>query len=434
RALRLGEAELDQRRVHPQARGRGAGAPPAALCSEPRSGDHRARDSAAQDSNAQARAGGRLSRLSVDRPGSTRARRRHRGACPRRDQRPEGRALGTRSDRGGAGGGGRGIRSWQGQVLHAAARHCDREKSVAADPLHARPSAKRGRHASTAASHQPARLMVPLTIVIDLNPNIARIGPLLITWHGVFAVLGIIAAARLGFWLLQKDLPNLTGTGNGLAWMVVLGLIGERLLYVWENFKLFADGQLLRIFALTEGGISQWGGLFGAMAGTYVWARRSKFSFWKIMDAAGAAAMIGLAIGRIGDVINGEHHGTPTNLPWGVEYVNPDTLVQPGQVVHPEVAYEMVLTLVLLGAILPFHQRLKKTLPDGVLGMIYLGLYGLGRFFLSYYRTDPAVFAGLRQAQLASLLMVVIAVIAIPILFRRHGSTRPAEPETAEAA
>jgi phosphatidylglycerol---prolipoprotein diacylglyceryl transferase len=152
------------------------------------------------------------------------------------------------------------------------------------------------------------------------------------------------------------------------------------------------------------------------------------------MDAAGAAAMIGLAIGRIGDVINGEHHGTPTNLPWGVEYVNADTLGQPGQVVHPEVAYEMILTLVVLGALLPFHQRLKARLPSGVLGLMYLGLYGVGRFFLSYFRTDPAVFAGLRQAQVASLVMVVIALIAIPILFRRARSTTPAEPEPAAAA
>src|SRR5947208_9088850 len=272
---------------------------------------------------------------------------------------------------------------------------------------------------------------MPLTIIIDLNPNIVRIGPLLITWHGVFAVLGIIAAARLGFWLLQKDLPNLTGTGDGLAWMVVLGLIGARLLYVWENFRLFADGQLLRIFALTEGGISQWGGLFGAMAGTYIWARRSKFSFWKIIDAGGPGAMIGLAIGRIGDVVNGEHHGSPTNLPWGVEYVNQNTLGEPGKVVHPEVAYEMVLCLLVLGALLPFHQRLKARLPSGVLGLIYLGVYAAGRFLLSYLRTDPGIFLGLRQAQLASALMVVIAIIAIPVLFRlaRAGAAQaPATP------
>lgn len=272
---------------------------------------------------------------------------------------------------------------------------------------------------------------MPLTIVIDLDPNIIRIGPLLITWHGVFAVLGIVAAARIGFWLLQKDIPHLKGTGDGLAWMVALGLIGARLLYVWENFRIFANGQLLRVFALTEGGISQWGGLFGAMVGVYVWSRRAHYSFWKILDAGGAAAMLGLTIGRIGDVINGEHHGTPTTLPWGVDYVNAATLGQPGQVVHPEVAYEMVLCLLILGALLPFHQRLKKATPDGVLGLTYFGLYATGRFFLSFLRTDPGVFLGLRQAQVASLLMVFIAVIAVPALYRRAASLAAPAPVTA---
>ncbi len=276
--------------------------------------------------------------------------------------------------------------------------------------------------------------MIPLSIVIDLDPNLFKLGPFLITWHGVFAVLGILAGARLGLWLLNKEGVDVSHGADGVAWMVVVGLIGARLLYVWENYKLFA-GQLGRIFLLTEGGISQWGGLFGAMVGAYIWARRAAISYWKVIDAAGAATMIGLAIGRIGDVINGEHHGTPTNLPWGVEYVNANTLGQPGLVVHPEVAYEMILTLVLLGALLPFHQRLKARLPDGVLGLVYLGLYGLGRFFLSNLRTDPAVFAGLRQAQLASLLMFVIAVVAIPFLLSRSRRTGRREPAAeAEAA
>jgi phosphatidylglycerol:prolipoprotein diacylglycerol transferase len=269
------------------------------------------------------------------------------------------------------------------------------------------------------------------TIVIDLNPNIFRLGPFLITWHGVFAVLGILSAARLGVWLLDKDHVDTTHATDGVLWMVVIGLIGARLLYVWENFQLFS-GNLIRIFALTEGGISQWGGLFGAFIGAYVWARRARFSYWKIIDAGGAGAMIGLAVGRIGDVINGEHHGTPTNLPWGVEYVNPETLGQPGLVVHPEVAYEMVLTLAILAALLPFHQRLKARLPDGVLGLIYMGVYAFGRFWLSFFRTDPSVFLGLRQAQLASALMVLIAVVVIPYLILRMRSGR-GEPAAALA-
>jgi len=264
-----------------------------------------------------------------------------------------------------------------------------------------------------------------LTIVINIDPNLFQIGPLLITWHGVFSVLGILAAARLGLWLLGKDNIDVSRGPDGVTWMVLLGLVGARALYVWENFKLFSR-QLLHIFYITEGGISQWGGLFGAILGAYVWARRAHFSFWKVIDAGGPAAMIGLAVGRIGDVINGEHHGTPTNQPWGVEYVNPSTLGQPGEVVHPEVAYEMVLTLGLLALLLPFHQRLKAKLPDGVAGLIYLGLYGVGRFWLSYFRTDPAILYGLRQAQVASLLMSVVAAVAIPILIRLARAPRPA--------
>jgi len=272
--------------------------------------------------------------------------------------------------------------------------------------------------------------MTFLTIVIDLEPNLFKIGPFLITWHGVFAVLGILAAARLGVWLLDREKVDTSRVTDGVVWMVVVGLIGARLLYVWENYQFF-NGNLLRVFALTEGGISQWGGLFGAIIGALLWSWRSKFAFWKLIDAGGAGAMIGLAIGRIGDVINGEHHGTPTNLPWGVEYVNPDTLGQPGRVVHPEVAYEMVLTLVILALILPFHQRLKARLPDGVIGLIYLGVYAFGRFWLSFLRTDPSVFLGLRQAQLASALMVIVALIAIPVLFRLR--SRPAREAPAEA-
>jgi hypothetical protein len=59
--------------------------------------------------------------------------------------------------------------------------------------------------------------------------------------------------------------------------------------------------------------------------------------------------------------------------------------------------------------------------------LVYLGLYGLGRFWLSYYRTDPAIVFGLRQAQLASLLMFVVAAAAIPILIRRARAPKPTE-------
>src|SRR3989442_14497371 len=108
-----------------------------------------------------------------------------------------------------------------------------------------------------------------LAIVIDLDPNLFRLGPVLITWHGVFSVLGILAAARLGLWVLGKDKVDVRNGADGVTWMVVLGLVGARALYVWEDFKVFA-GQPLHIFFLTVGGLSKCGGLLEAMTGAEV--------------------------------------------------------------------------------------------------------------------------------------------------------------------
>ena len=265
-------------------------------------------------------------------------------------------------------------------------------------------------------------------ITIDLDPNLFQIGPFLVTWHGVFSVLGIIAAARLAQWLLAREGLTAEQVYDMAVWMVIVGLVGARLLYVWENYQQFVGAAPYKVFLLNEGGISQWGGIFGALVGGYLWCRRHKFSYLKVIDAAGPGNAIGFFIGRIGDVINGEHHAIATTLPWGVDYINPHTLGQPGRVVHPEVAYEMVLCLVLLVVLLPFYSRMKARLPDGVVGLLWLALYALGRTLLSFLRED-SLFFGLRQAQWAGLGMVLVAVVVIPILLRRHRRTTAAGPE-----
>jgi phosphatidylglycerol:prolipoprotein diacylglycerol transferase len=275
---------------------------------------------------------------------------------------------------------------------------------------------------------------MPLTIVIDLDPNLFQVGPFLVTWHGVFSVLGIVAAARLGAYLLRRrDGLQPDRVYDMAVWMVVVGLLGARALFVWENYQQFTAGPWYKPLLLNEGGISQWGGIFGALLGGYLWSRRNRFSFLKIIDAAGPACAVGFAIGRIGDIINGEHHAIPTTLPWGVEYVNAHTLGQPGLVVHPEVAYEMVWCLILLATLLPFWTRMRDRFPDGVTGLGWLALYAAGRTLLSFLRED-SLFLGLRQAQWAGLAMVVIAAIAIPILIRRHPRRHPPYDEPATQA
>ena len=272
--------------------------------------------------------------------------------------------------------------------------------------------------------------MTFLEIQVDLDPNLFTIGPFTLTWHGVFSVLGILAAIRMTQWLAWRQ-DGIAGEKvyDAAFWAVVIGLLGARIHFVAENYKLFEGARWIHVFFVNEGGISQWGGIFGAMVGIWIWSRRNRISFWKLLDAVALPALVGLAIGRIGDVINGEHHGTPTDLPWGVRYVNAHTLGQPGSVVHPEVAYEMILCLGLVLLLLPLYGRLKARFPDGVNGLAFLALYAAGRFFLSYLRADQVEY-GLRQAQWASLLMVVLAIGFSAYLLRprRAAAALAAEP------
>jgi phosphatidylglycerol:prolipoprotein diacylglycerol transferase len=269
------------------------------------------------------------------------------------------------------------------------------------------------------------------TIVIDLNPNLLQVGPILVTWHGVFSLLGILAAARVGQLLLRDYGVPADRIYDMAVWMVIAGLIGARLLFVWENYSLFV-GAWQRVFLLNEGGISQWGGIFGALLGGYLWCRRNGVDYRQVLDAAGPANALGFAIGRLGDIINGEHHGTASNLPWAVEYVNPSTLGEPGKAVHPEVAYELLWNLLVFGVAILTYRAFKRRLPPGVTGLIWLAVYAAGRFFLSFLRTDSLVF-GLRQAQWASLAMIAVSLVGIGFWMLRRTPTS-AEPEKAPVA
>src|SRR5207248_995550 len=308
RAFRPQEARLDQQLVHQRAQRRGPGGSAAALRSRPRRRHAAPGGRAVEDAPAEAERRQGAARIPVDGTAAGGAfGAGSRAAAARGGGAVAGAELGSRRHPRRASGGGHVGGPEAHRHLRAAPARGHWQAHLAADRRH--PGAP-AQGCGDGAYSKSEGLTAYLAIVINLDPNLFRVGPFLITWHGVFAVLGILAAARLGLWLLGKD---------------------------------------------------------------------------------------GVDTRHAGDGINGEHHGTPTSAPWGVEYVNPSTLGQPGQIVHPEVAYEMVLTLAILGLLLPVHQRLKAKLPNGVLGLIYLSVYAAGRFFLSFYRTDPSVFLGMRQ-------------------------------------
>ena len=272
---------------------------------------------------------------------------------------------------------------------------------------------------SSAATDLPSYASGTVAAVIELpfDPVVA-LGPLRLTWHAIFSLVGVLAGAALGIRLV------LARISFDDAWAVAIGgvlggLAGSRLFFVVEHLAVFATHPE-RALAVGDGGESIVGGIVGGLTGGLLVMRARRLPVAWVVDRAVVGLPLGMAIGRLGDIVNGEHWATACGgLPWCARYTHPASLGQ-REYVHPAVAYELLLDLAIVGALLAFVSRPRagRWARDGFAPFLFLGLYGAGRLALSAVRLDPLWIAGLSQAQLVSALFVGIAVAGIARLRR----------------
>jgi phosphatidylglycerol:prolipoprotein diacylglycerol transferase len=225
--------------------------------------------------------------------------------------------------------------------------------------------------------------------------------------------------------ILEDEIYNIA------LWSVPAGIIGARALFVIEHASSFRH-DLVGVFALNEGGISIYGGLIlGALVG-WGYAYIKHLPMRRISDAAALCLIMGQAIGRIGDFINGEHWAKPTHLPWAFCYTNPKALVYGPpypdnscgplpfytQGVHPVAGlYEPLLLLALFGVCLWLWRTLRK---EGYVFWLYVVGYSFIRFGLSGLRTNEQMVhwhhLTITVPQIAALVMFVLAIVVLNYL------------------
>jgi phosphatidylglycerol:prolipoprotein diacylglycerol transferase len=237
------------------------------------------------------------------------------------------------------------------------------------------------------------QLLHLLSITISWDPNIAEFGSLQLTWHGIFTAIGIAAGVYLGAYLGRRE-----GFTEDDAYSIALvgvpcGIIGARALYVLENQERF-HGQWLDVLKVNEGGISIYGAVIGGVLGAVVYGWFRKMPILRGLDAAGFGLLLGMAIGRIGDIINGEHVAKTTDLPWGVIYTHPDSpswgVWGSTTASHPATAYELIGDLLIMGIMWIIFTRVWRHWP-GVTFFTGLVLYSAMRFGVSYLRIDSGI-------------------------------------------
>jgi len=255
-------------------------------------------------------------------------------------------------------------------------------------------------------------------IKIGIDPMLFTLGPFSVSWHSLFIVVAMAAAVVLSVRLVTKTGLSMDTLYSLALWCIPGGIIGARPVHVIEYWSLYM-AHPAAIFAFWQGGLAIWGGILGGTLAAVIFTSIKGFPLAPYADLAAPGLILAQAIGRIGDIINGEHISTVTNLPWGVVYTHPNSPGYGLPPVHPAVAYELLMDLLIFGILWKLRGRLR---PDGSLFLLYLTFYSVGRFFLSFLRLDSnTVVLSLNQPQWISLLVVVVA---IPLLVWHRASHR----------
>ena len=251
-----------------------------------------------------------------------------------------------------------------------------------------------------------------------------HIGPLQLRAYGLMIALGVIIAVRI--WGKRMTLIGVGGPEEAAAiatWAVPAGVIGARLYHVateWDRFS----GDLFDIVKIWKGGLGIPGGiLLGAIIAVVV-AKKRNIDIGQMLWAVAPAIPVAQAIGRLGNWWNQELFGRPTTLPWALKIdaeKMPDGYA-PGTLFHPTFLYEATWNLALAGVLIIVGRRMMHSRP-GRLMALYVGGYGLGRFWVEGLRIDPAKSSGgLRLNQWIAILMMVGCLVYLLIDMRKAKS------------
>jgi phosphatidylglycerol:prolipoprotein diacylglycerol transferase len=268
-----------------------------------------------------------------------------------------------------------------------------------------------------------------MLIEIDIDPVILRLGPLALRWYSLMIMVGVMVGVWLSAKLGERRGIDPDHTYSAAFWVVGGGIVGARLAHVIDRWDYYSANPL-RIPAIYEGGIAIWGGLVAGGIFGYLFTRRNGISFWPFADSVAHGTLLGQAIGRIGCIVNGDVAGKPNDF-FGFVYTNPNALLPRPEYfnvpTHPYPLYEMGLDLLLFGLLFIVARRARF---DGAVFLAYCVGYSLIRFLLTFLREEELFLLGLQQAQVFSLLTIVVA--AYLYLYLR-GRGMPARTQPASA-
>lgn len=267
----------------------------------------------------------------------------------------------------------------------------------------------------------PVPFEIPLP---DIDPAI-HLGPLTVHWYGVMYLVGFVVAWLLGRYRASR--PRWAWTNDDVADLILyaaLGVIaGGRIGYVlfYGLDRFLADP--LYLVKLSDGGMSFHGGLAGVLLALVLFARKQKRRFWEVMDFIAPLVPPGLFFGRIGNFINGELWGAPTDLPWAMAFPSGGGIPR-----HPSMLYEALLEGLVLFVILWWFSS-RRPPVRAVSGVFLLG-YGTFRFLIEFVREPDAHLGYLAGGWFTMGMLLTVPMLLGGLVLLWFAYRDPVAPQT----
>lgn len=282
-----------------------------------------------------------------------------------------------------------------------------------------------------------------------MHPVLFSIGGLEIRFYGLMYAISFFIGIEIAKYMARERNYDEKIIENYAFVAMLSGLIGGRLYYVLFNLKFYL-AHPLEIIATWHGGMAIHGGIIGGIIGTFIYCYFKKLNPLMLGDYAAAPLLLGQALGRFGNFMNGEIHGVPVFTPWKVifnlkpmfytwysTYLNADALTKiqyknlvpwgivfprsspagfefPDIPLHPAMLYELILNF--MGFLFIFFiLRKKKDKAPGYLWWNYIIIYSIIRIFVSFFRAEDLMIGGLRAPHVVSLALIIFSLIMLKI-------------------
>ena len=243
----------------------------------------------------------------------------------------------------------------------------------------------------------------------NFDPVALQIFSLEIRWYSLAYMIGILFGWMIAKKLFIQSIEIKNKFDDYLTYLIIGMILGGRLGYILiYNFNFYLNNPV-DIFKIWQGGMSFHGGLIGIILASILFAKKNNQNPFLYMDIVALVAPIGIFFGRIANFINSELYGKITTMPWGVKFIQVDTLPR-----HPSQLYEALLEGVCLFLILIYFKNKFLNKP-GIISGLFLILYSMFRFIVEFYRVPDEhlgyIFLNLSMGQVISLIFIISGVI-----------------------